>query len=246
MSAGDLVGSWALGHFEIAAGTQVGKRYRSNFDVVAVDERRPMIVVADGMGDGEGSTRAGQTAVSTFSAMNGPVDAESLRSTMAEAQRRVRAIGDELNQLAGCTLTALVVDNQTGLIVHIGDSRAYRLRDGVLELLTVDHTEAWLGAINGWYPADSPAAARARYHLHRYVGHPAEPEPDVLAVTLRPGDVYCLCTDGLAEQVPYQRLDALLRSDAPVSDVVSTLMDDTMAAGGTDNATVAVLRHARG
>ena len=60
--------------------------------------------------------------------------------------------------LTGCTLTALVPDGAEAWIVQIGDSRAYRLRGDLLELLTVDHTAAWLGAVNGWYPFDSAEA----------------------------------------------------------------------------------------
>lgn len=127
-------------------------------------------------------------------------------------------------------------------IVQIGDSRAYRLRDGLLELLTVDHTAAWLGAVYGWYPADSAAAATARYQLTRYVGHPAMPEPDLLNVTLRPGDVYCLCTDGVAEQLDYQRLASRLGATVSPAEVVRGVLADTLVAGGRDNATIAVLR----
>jgi hypothetical protein len=129
-----------------------------------------------------------------------------------------------------------------GWIVQIGDSRAYRLRDGLLELLTVDHTAAWLGAVYGWYPADSPAAAAARYQLTRYVGHPAMPEPDLLNVSLRPGDVYCLCTDGVAEQLDYQRLSGRLGAAGNLLETVRSVLADTLVAGGRDNATIAVLR----
>src|SRR5215470_8061770 len=160
------------------------------------------------MGDGPGSAAAGSTTVEMLFACvaSGTTDPDRLRRLVAEAQQRVRATGARLGTLAGCTLTALIVrlrDASEGWILHIGDSRAYRLRSGMLELLTSDHTAAWLGAVNGWYPADSPAAATDRYRLHRYVGHQGEPEPDLLAVALRPGDTYLLCTDGIAEQVPY-------------------------------------------
>jgi len=127
-------------------------------------------------------------------------------------------------------------------IVQIGDSRAYRLRDGLLELLTVDHTAAWLGAVYGWYPADSSAAAAARYQLTRYVGHSAAPEPDLLNVSLRPGDIYCLCTDGVAEQVDYQLLAGRLGATASPVEMVRSVLADTLVAGGRDNATIAVLR----
>ena len=126
--------------------------------------------------------------------------------------------------------------------MQIGDSRAYRLRHGLLELLTVDHTSAWLGVVHGWYAADSDEAAAARYQLTRYLGHPDQPEPDLLNVSLLPGDVYLLCTDGVTDQLDYQRLRQRLGGDADADEIARQLVADTLAVGGNDNATAAILR----
>ncbi|MEE3920252.1 protein phosphatase 2C domain-containing protein [Micromonospora sp. BRA006-A] len=186
-----------------------------------VDPELPFAVVCDGMGDGEGSRVAGTTAARTFTeqvhAGWPAVGAAPLRAAVAETQRRVRQAGAAQPGLTGCTLTALVVepDGEQGWLVQLGDSRAYRLRDGLLELVTVDHTMAWLGLLHGWWPADSPEAARARYQLLRYVGHPDRPEPDLLAVPLRRGDTWLLCTDGISDQLGYHRLRDLLAARRP-------------------------------
>ncbi len=198
------------------------------------------------MGDSRGNAVASRTAVDVFAAQvlsAGQPNPAKIRSAVAEAQRRVLAAGEQLLGLTGCTLTALLsVSTGEAWIAQIGDSRAYRYRAGLLERLTVDHTAAWLGAVYGWYPADSPQAAAARYRLHRYVGHPDAPEPDVLNVALRPGDVLCVCTDGLADQVSYQRLGQVLGSGRHPEEMVAVLLADTLAAGGRDNATLAVVR----
>lgn len=226
----------------IAGDSVIGNRYPANFDVLHLDTDRPLVVVADGMGGGRGSAVAGRTAVDTFvAAVPGSPSPAALRAAVAEAQRRVLAAGARLDELTGCTLTALVGGDGDAWIVQIGDSRAYRLRGGQLELLTVDHTVAWLGAIYGWFPADSPEAHAARYRLLRYIGHPDAPEPDVLNVSLRPGDVYLLCTDGLAEQVAYERLAAVLDGPSDAATKAATLLADSLAAGGDDNATAAVI-----
>lgn len=231
----------------VAGGTVVGNRYPANFDVLHVDTATPFAAVVDGMGGSRGSAVAGSTAMSTLvegvHALGPTVHARGLRAVVAGVQSRVRAAGAQLGELTGCTLTALVVEPDGGQawIVQVGDSRAYRLRHGLLELLTVDHTMAWLGAVNGWYPADSPAAHTARYQLTRYVGHPDQPEPDLLAVTMRLGDTYLLCTDGVAEQVDYHRLRDLLGSGQPPEAVVGAIMADSLAAGGHDNATAVVV-----
>jgi serine/threonine protein phosphatase PrpC len=223
----------------VASGTEIGRRYQANFDALYVAPDRPFVVVADGMGGGEGSAVASRTTVEVFSALAAP-DPAALRRAVAEAQRRVRAEGDRLGELTGCTLTALLAgDAEDAWLVQVGDSRAYRLRDGLLELLTSDHTAAWLGAVYGWYAPGSRQAAAARYRLHRYIGHPAAPEPDVLNVSLRPGDVYCVCTDGIADQVGYQLLQRSL-AQAP-EQAVRSLLAAADAAGGRDNATTAVL-----
>ncbi|MFY1669830.1 PP2C family protein-serine/threonine phosphatase [Plantactinospora sp. WMMB334] len=280
---GDVVRSYPLaGHrLEAAGGSRVGKRYSANFDVLHLDPVLPFVAVADGMGEGRGSSIAGGTAMETMvagvRAAAPDIGPEQLRAAMAETQLAVRTAAADLHELTGCTFTGLVATPpapQAGArhgapiarspsgsdapvrsgepaaplpawIVQIGDSRAYRLRDGLLELLTVDHTAAWLGAVYGWYPADSPEAAAARYQLTRYVGHPGMPEPDLLHVTLRPGDVYCLCTDGVAEQLDYQRLAGRLGTGAGLAEMVRGILADTLVAGGRDNATVVVLRVGR-
>ncbi|SCL22653.1 Serine/threonine protein phosphatase PrpC [Micromonospora rhizosphaerae] len=233
--------------WEIAGGSVIGDRYPANFDVLHVDPALPFAAVADGMGAGEGSRMAGATAMGTMVQQVGAawpaVGPRQLRAAVRAAQTRVRAAGARLAELTGCTLTALLAepDGEQAWIVQLGDSRAYRLRDGLLELLTVDHTMAWLGVVNGWYPAHSPEAARARYRLTRFVGHPDEPEADLIAVTPRPGDVHLLCTDGIADQVGYDRLRATLAGRAP-TEAVESLLADSLAAGGRDNATAVVVR----
>jgi PPM family protein phosphatase len=225
-----------------AGGTEIGRRYRANFDVLRLEDDPPLAVVADGMGDSEGSAVASRTAVDVFVENLTETDPATIRHAVAEAQRRVRAAGARIGGLTGCTLTAFVATGRgDAWIAQVGDSRVYRYRAGLLELLTVDHTEAWLGVVHGSYPADSPQAAVARYHLHRYIGHPDDPEPDLLNVALRRGDVFCVCTDGLAEQVPYRRLRQVLGSAATPDEQVALLLADSLAAGGHDNATVAVL-----
>jgi serine/threonine protein phosphatase PrpC len=158
-----------------AAGSVVGSRYRDNYDLLHLDDRQPLAVVADGMGDGPGSSVAGRTAVDVFAwfaaALQGP---GGLRAAVAEVQRAVRLAGRGVPDLTGCTLTAFVgdpaEDDSAAWLVQLGDSRAYRLRDGLLELLTVDHTLAWLGVLHGQFAPDSPQGRAARYRLTRYVG----------------------------------------------------------------------------
>jgi serine/threonine protein phosphatase PrpC len=227
-----------------AAGSVVGRRYADNFDVVHLAEGPLLAVVADGMGDGEGSRTAGRTAVDVFVdrvRAAGGADAATFRDAVAQAQVQVGAAGKRLGRLTGCTLTALA-ESPTGLwLVQIGDSRGYRLRGGLLEQLTIDHTMAWLGAVNGWYAFDSPEASAARYQLTRYIGHHAHPEPDVLSIAGRSGDVLLLCSDGVSDHVPYLRIREVLAWSATPAEQVRQLLADTERAGGQDNATAVIV-----
>lgn len=223
----------------IAAGTQLGNRYTENYDVLLAEEN--LLVVVDGMGSGEGSRFAGRTTMEVVKGLRGgQPDGDRMRAVVAEAHQAVSEW--DRPELAGCTMAVLHLDGERAWGANIGDSRIYRWRKELLEQLTIDHTEAWLGAVNGWWPHDSQRAKDARYHLLRYVGHPEAPEPDVFTVTLRPGDVYMLCTDGIADDVTYHRIADVLGSRATPQEMVSSLLAAALDAGGNDNATVAVLQ----
>ncbi|MEJ2856419.1 MULTISPECIES: PP2C family protein-serine/threonine phosphatase [unclassified Saccharothrix] len=224
-----------------AAGSDPGRRYHANFDVAHLSTEPLLAVVADGMGDGPGSAMAGRTAVDLVVSHVRASGIAGIRPALTEAHQQVADFGRRSSTLAGCTLTALVETPDSLWIAQLGDSRAYRLRSGLLELLTVDHTMAWLGAVHGWWPHDSPQAHSARYQLTRYVGHPSHPDPDLLQVQPRSGDVYLLCTDGVAEQVPYHRILEILSTSSPEA-AVQALLADSEAAGGNDNATAIVVR----
>ena len=227
-----------------AAGSVVGNRYGDNYDVVHLDPARALAVVADGMGAGPGSAAAGRTAVDVFvrDVPKGGAPA-ALRVAVDQGQQEVHRAARTLDELTGCTMTAFMADTHAAAwIVQIGDSRAYRLRDGRLELLTTDHTIAWLGLLHGWFTPESAEARTARYRLTRYMGHPDSPEPDVLNVSLRPGDVYLICTDGVSDQLSYERLIQLLGTNPDPAAAVHFLLEDTLEEGGADNASAVVIR----
>jgi PPM family protein phosphatase len=224
----------------IAGGTQLGTKYDENYDVLLAEDT--LLAVVDGMGSGDGSRFAGRTTMKMLEHLrNGQPDPDRLRAVAAEAHHAIRD-GWQRPGLAGCTMAVLCVDGDRAWIASLGDSRVYRWRKGLLEQLTIDHTEAWLGAVNGWWDPDSSRAKAARYHLLRFVGHPDAPEPDVHNVTLRPGDVYMLCTDGIADDVSYQTIADVLGSPRTAPQMVESLLAAAMDAGGNDNATLAVLQ----
>ena len=225
-------------------GTDVGVKYTANFDVAFLAKQPLLAVVADGMGDSEGSALAGRTAVDTFvEKVREGIGPAELRAAVALAQDRVLHLGRTKNVgLAGCTLTALADGGDSGWwITQVGDSRAYRLRGELLELLTNDHTNAWTAVTHGIYAFDSPDAERGRYQLTRYIGHQKRPEPDLLNLNPKPGDVFLLCSDGIGDQVPFLTLREILLLDADADTKVQRLLKAATEAGGGDNATAVVI-----
>lgn len=238
--------TWRIGARTVraAAGSVTGERYDRNYDVVRLDADRPLAIVADGMGSGEGSAAAGPLAVEAFAEACAGHSPAALRAAVVQVHSAVRRKARTLSTLTGCTLTALTgvfEDGEAAVrITQLGDSRAYRLRGTFLELLTVDHTIAWLGLVHGWYAASAPQAQSDGYRLHRYAGHPDAPAPDVLDVPLLPGDRLLLCTDGVSGQLDHETMSRLLSAGTPAT-AVRALLDATLTAGGQDNATAVVL-----
>jgi PPM family protein phosphatase len=222
---------------------------RTAVDVFATAVTAPSTPTAPAASTSSGMPSAAAVPTGSSSAGRDAVPAPTpaaLRAATAQVHHAVRRAGRDLTELTGCTLTAFVAapgdPEPAAWIVQLGDSRAYRLRDGLLDLLTVDHTVAWLGLLHGWFTAGSAEAQAARYRLTRYAGHPEAPEPDVLNVALHPGDVLLLCTDGVADQLTYESLTQTLSAAPDPAEAVALLLDATLTAGGADNATAVVIR----
>ncbi len=162
-----------------------------------------------------------------------------LAASIADANDRIADLvaADYSLEGMGTTVTGAVFDGSAIGLAHIGDSRAYLLRDGRLERLTHDHS--WVQSLvdDGKISPDEAA-----YHPHRSLllkvlnGQPAN-DPDLTTVELRSGDRLLFCSDGLCGLVDDPRIAELLGQpdlDAAVADLV----DDALAAGGIDNITV--------
>jgi protein phosphatase len=149
----------------------------------------------------------------------------------------------------GTTLTAMAIDTASGkyAIGHVGDSRAYRFRDGALVQLTRDDT--W---VQRRVEAEELTPDQARRHpfghiLTQCVGLEDAPEPQVLTGVVEPGDLYVLCTDGLVGMLDDADLKHLLEARAAegAEAVATALVTLAKERGGFDNVTVVVTEVAR-
>jgi PPM family protein phosphatase len=211
------------------AGTDTGLQRRANEDSLLA--RAPLFVVADGMGGAQAGEVASRIAVESFHA--GLPDAASPEQALAAsalaANERIHALSRANAEHAGMgtTLTAVYVGEQEVAIAHVGDSRAYCLREGELVRLTDDHSLVDELIREGRLtPAEETV------------------EVDTRSFRARPGDVYLLCSDGLTSMVPETRLAEILRelAGAPLREAGERLIAEANHAGGRDNITVILLR----
>ena len=146
----------------------------------------------------------------------------------------------------GTTGVALLLEpDGRAWVANVGDSRAYRLRDGRLEQLTLDHSLVAELVRRGMLTAEEAQVHPRRNEVLRSLGVEAEVSVDVTAVDVQAGDQYLLCSDGLSGVVDDQEIAAVLIAEAP-ADAVRRLVDAANERGGPDNVTVLIARVSRG
>ncbi|MDQ2622575.1 MAG: Stp1/IreP family PP2C-type Ser/Thr phosphatase [Actinomycetota bacterium] len=225
--------------------TDTGRQRQANEDSFLVKE--PLFVVADGMGGAQAGEVASMTAVQTFE--NGLASGdpeEALRVSIAQANSSIHEQAHSDSSLAGMgtTITAAALDgeNESVVIGHVGDSRAYRLRDGILQRLTRDHS-----LVEEMRRRGQITEAQAEDHPQRsIITRALGPEPEVLAdiqsVPSAPGDIFLLCSDGLTTMLGDERIRELLLDATSLEAATRALIDEANRAGGRDNITVVLFQ----
>ncbi len=222
-----------------------------NEDALLVEPGSGLFAVADGMGGhaaGEVASRLAIEAVRDImpdgakSAGGEGIDA-LLRKAIAEANRRIaETIRNRPEYFGmGTTLVIGLVEDDRLWVAHVGDSRAYLLRDNRIRLLTNDHSLVNELVRLGILSREKAATDPRRNVVTRALGSGASVVPDVVQETLRPGDLLLLCSDGLNTMVPDPAIELALSSGGRDLDATCTsLVNAANEAGGEDNVTVVV------
>jgi PPM family protein phosphatase len=232
------------------AGTDVGRARSGNEDSYFCG--RTVLAVADGLGGHQGGEVASAAAAEPLAALDGrefadPAEAaEALTAAIREANAAIldRAAGDPGLWGMGTTVTAAALAGERHLqLAHVGDSRAYLLRDGSLEQLTTDHTVVAELVRRGRLTPAQAAIHPERSILTRAVGlDPRVPVDTPDPLELQDGDQVLLCSDGLTEPVDDDQIAQLLSAEPDGNAACQALIDAANAAGGPDNITVVLLR----
>jgi protein phosphatase len=207
-----------------------------------------VFAVADGMGGHRAGEVAAATALEPLVELDGrhfDTSADALRTLgdaaiAANTEVSRRSIADPALEGMGTTLTAVLIDGRAAHVVHVGDSRAYLLRDGRLDQVTEDHTLVQALIDQGRITRDEAGRHPHRSVITRAIGVATEVEVDAFTLELRSGDVLLLCSDGLTGVVDDTTIAAVLSEQEPHA-AVDALIDAANAAGGPDNITVLVL-----
>ncbi|MFA4943753.1 MAG: PP2C family serine/threonine-protein phosphatase [Lentisphaeria bacterium] len=245
-------------HLDSVALTDPGRVRTNNEDAILAVRAAGLFALADGMGGAAAGELASAIAAEELAqafadsapppAGAGPLArVRQAVQALNQASRRIREYADQ-QLLSGTGTTAVVLlfdswDPAQAMVLHAGDSRAYRWRKGTLERLTADHTVAAAAGVED--EAKLPPAFRGV--LTRAVGL----EPVVMLehtpTDVQPGDLFLLCSDGLTKMLPDKQLQKLLRKlgRGALPDLAAALVAAANAAGGKDNVSVVLIRAAQ-
>jgi protein phosphatase len=205
-----------------------------------------LLAIADGMGGQAAGEVASSEVISTIVALDDDVPGSDILTSLGTAVQRAN---DQLRQMVeddpslegmGTTLTALLWTGQRLGLVHVGDSRAYLLRDGVLTQITQDHTWVQRLVDEGRITEEEANTHPQRSLLMRALGSGDHVEPDLSIREVRAGDRYLICSDGLSGVVSHQTLEDTLASYQGPQETVQELIQLALRGGGPDNITVIV------
>jgi len=236
---------------EISGITDKGKQRSGNEDSWFADEDLGLLMVADGMGNEAGGSLAAEIVTTTvpeiirqegsnLSNLNDPFAVDIISKQMVELNRSVHdsAIGKAGLSGMGSTVVMALVRGDKAMIAHMGDSRAYLMRDGFMLALTKDHSVLRMLMEAGEITEEEMKSHPARGKVTRFIGMEDDVPPDITMISLENGDRLLLCSDGLTNMLSDKEIAEQLRRAVSPKAVCRYLVDAANAAGGKDNITV--------
>ena len=238
----------ALRIVEQAGRTDVGRQRTANEDSLVVQP--PLFAVADGIGGAKAGEVASAVAVQAVEGARDsgePVEAQ-LAGIVRDANRRIYdlAVADESRRGMGTTLTLAKVHGDEVSLAHVGDSRAYRLRDGELSQLTRDHSLVAELERSGQITAEAAEHHPQRSIITRALGPEPDVEVDTYTLAGREGDVFLICSDGLTSMISDDEVGSIVRSASTLDEAADALVLAANQSGGKDNITVILFRLGEG
>jgi serine/threonine protein phosphatase PrpC len=242
----------AVARYTAAALTDRGRKRPTNEDAFGFSVEHGVYVVCDGMGGAAAGEIASSIAVDEILGhltsereADMPLPELAKRAVSAanaaifsRAQRNQRLNG------MGTTMVVLVVEERRAWVFNVGDSRCYRLREGRLEQLTLDHSLVEEQVRMGRMSESEAQRSPLRNVITRALGTQNSVTPDCFDIQAEPGDVFMLCSDGLTRELGDKTIESLLRCNLPLQDHCTRLIEAAKKAGGHDNITCVLVQAA--
>jgi len=240
---------------DFAAATDIGCKRSNNEDSYGYDAGQHLYVVCDGMGGNAAGEVASGMAVWTliesfnYFALNAePGNPMSmienrLLASIFEANRVVREAGMENPELhsMGTTLVCVCLDGNRAVVGNVGDSRAYLLRNGTCQQITLDHSLLDEEVRNGNMTPEMAAASNLQSVITRAIGVADQVEPDLFAATLQPNDFILLASDGLTRYMNPEEIAQAASTGSELAAICNALIEHAKLRGGADNITCILL-----
>jgi PPM family protein phosphatase len=232
----------------VAAVTDPGRTRRHNEDAYVIDP--PLFAIADGMGGaqaGEVASRLATLALKEAGANGG--GERRIADLIQEANRRVydRSSSDPNTSGMGTTITVALVEDDQVAFGHVGDSRAYLIRDAQMEQLTEDHSLVNELLKTGKLSREEAETHPQRSVITRALGTDPDVDVDTFSVRAEDGDLFLLCSDGLTDMVSEESiLDVVERNRQDIDAALRALVKAANRGGGQDNITVVAFEIADG
>jgi serine/threonine protein phosphatase PrpC len=232
----------------VGAVTDPGRTRRHNEDAYVIEP--PLFAIADGMGGAQAGEVASRLATAALKEghPNGGGE-QRISDLIQEANRRVydRSSSDPNTSGMGTTITVALVENDTVSFGHVGDSRAYLIRDAEMEQLTEDHSLVNELLKTGKLSREEAETHPQRSVITRALGTDPDVDVDTFSVRAETGDLFLLCSDGLTDMVSEQSiLDVVERNRGDIDRALRALVKEANRGGGQDNITVVAFEIADG
>ena len=220
--------------------THPGRKRRHNEDAYVIEP--PLFAVADGMGGAKaGEVASGLAAAALKENDGGSGGEERVTALIQEANRRVFTRANEDREAAGMgtTMTVALVEGDRVAFGHVGDSRAYRIRDGEIEQLTDDHSLVAELVRGGKLTPEEAESHPQRSVITRAVGTEPDVDVDTFTIEPQPGDLFLICSDGLTDMVDDVTIIRSIENHRGDLDAAAkALVGAANRGGGEDNITV--------
>ncbi|MGI9332340.1 MAG: Stp1/IreP family PP2C-type Ser/Thr phosphatase, partial [Gammaproteobacteria bacterium] len=246
------------GKLEFWSVTDVGRQRSHNEDCIGSDSRLGVAILADGMGGYQAGEVASAIAVEVIldrlqsgliRLKDGGIDEHSgfslesvlVKEAIEHANHTIytKAQAEPQCQGMGTTLVVVAFYDNRMTIAHVGDSRAYRMREDHLEQLTSDHSLLQELVNRGFYTEEEAKQSLNKNLLTRAIGIETTVTPDVQEDMVKPGDIYLLCSDGLSDLVDDDTIHATLSAHRDnLEKAARVMVQKANDSGGKDNISV--------